>query len=212
MNPQWPRRGLYAITPDDSDTGRLLARVEAVLRAGATWLQYRNKTADAALREHQAQLLQPLCRAFGVPLILNDDWRLAARICADGAHLGEDDGEIAAARAALPTGAILGASCYADLSLASSAAAAGADYVAFGAFFPSPTKPHARRATPGLLHDAASLGLPRVAIGGITPDNARPLVQSGADLIAVISGVFDTSDPAAAVRAYLSCFDEAPTP
>jgi thiamine-phosphate pyrophosphorylase len=212
MNPPWPRRGLYAITPDDNDTARLLARVEQVLQAGAAWLQYRNKTADAALREHQAAHLLSLCRARGVPLIINDDWRLAAAIRADGAHLGEDDGEIASARAALPAHALLGASCYADPSLARSAAAAGADYVAFGAFYPSSTKPQARRATPDLLRDTASLGLPRVAIGGITPDNARPLIQAGADLIAVISGVFDAADPAAAVRAYLSCFEEAPTP
>lgn len=212
MNPPWPRRGVYAITPDENDTARLLARVQPVLQAGAAWLQYRNKTADGSLREHQARQLLPLCRAWRVPLIVNDDWRLAAAIGADGAHLGEEDGELAAARAALPAGAILGASCYADLALARRAAAAGADYVAFGAFYPSPTKPHARRATPNLLRDAAQFGLLRVAIGGITPDNAPPLVQAGADLIAVISGVFDAPDPAATVRAYLSCFEEAPTP
>lgn len=212
MNPPWPRRGLYAITPDENDTARLLARVHAVLQAGAAWLQYRNKSADDALRNNQARQLQPLCREWRVPLIINDDWRLAAAIGADGAHLGEDDGELVAARAALPPGAIVGASCYADLGLARRAAAAGADYVAFGAFYPSSTKPHARRATPDLLRDAAEFGLPRVAIGGITPDNAPPLIQAGADLIAVISGVFDAPDPAAAVRAYLSCFEEAPTP
>lgn len=212
MNPPWPRRGLYAITPDEKDTARLLARVHTVLQAGAAWLQYRNKSADDALRNNQARQLQPLCREWRVPLIINDDWRLAAAIGADGAHLGEDDGELVAARAALPRGALLGASCYADLGLARRATAAGADYVAFGAFYPSSTKPHARRATPDLLRDAAEFGLPRVAIGGITPDNAPPLIQAGADLIAVISGVFDAPDPAAAVRAYLSCFEEAPTP
>jgi thiamine-phosphate pyrophosphorylase len=207
MNPPRPPRGLYAITPDDGDTQRLLARVETVLQAGTAWLQYRNKAADAALREDQARRLLPLCRRFDVPLIVNDDWRLAATIGADGAHLGEDDGELIAARAALGDGALLGASCYDDLALARQAAAAGASYVAFGAFFPSPTKPNARRAAPDLLRDAAPLGLPRVAIGGITPDNARPLVDAGADLLAVISGVFDAADPAAAVRAYRACFD-----
>jgi len=207
MNPPRPPRGLYAITPDDTDTARLLARVETVLAAGATWLQYRNKAADADLRETQARLLLPVCRRHGVPLIVNDDWRLAAAIGADGAHLGEDDGEIAAARAALGDAAILGASCYDDLALARQAAASGASYIAFGAFFPSPTKPNARRATLDLLRDSAPLGLPRVAIGGITPDNARPLVDAGADLLAVISGVFDAPDPAAAVRAYLASFD-----
>ena len=207
MNPPRPPRGLYAITPDQIDTARLLERVETVLAAGATWLQYRNKAADAYLREAQARELLALCSRYGVPLIVNDDWRLAAAIGADGAHLGEDDGEIAAGRAALGESAILGASCYDDLALAGLAARAGATYVAFGAFFTSPTKPNARRATPELLRDSAALGLPRVAIGGLTPDNARPLVDAGADLLAVISGVFDVADPAAAVRAYLDCFD-----
>ncbi|BDU17977.1 thiamine phosphate synthase [Lysobacter auxotrophicus] len=210
MNPPRPPRGLYAITPDDSDTRRLMARVETVLAAGTTWLQYRNKAADASLREAQARELLPLCRRYGVALIVNDDWRLAAAIGADGAHLGEDDGELAAAREALGATAIIGASCYDDLDLARQAAAAGASYIAFGAFFPSPTKPNARRATLDLLRDSAALGVPRVAIGGITPDNARPLVDAGADLLAVISGVFDAADPAAAVRAYLDCFDARP--
>lgn len=209
MKSPWPRRGLYAITPDDPDTVRLTARVETVLLAGAHWLQYRNKGADAHLRERQALALLPICRRHGVPLIVNDDWRLAARIGADGAHLGEDDGQLAAARAALGEQALLGASCYDRLDLARAAAATGASYIAFGAFFVSPTKPQARRAAPGLLAQSAILGLPRVAIGGITPDNARSLVEAGADLLAVISGVFDAPDPAAAVRAYLSCFDEA---
>jgi thiamine-phosphate pyrophosphorylase len=208
MNPRWPRRGLYAITPDEADTGRLLARVETVLRAGAAWLQYRNKPASEDLRAEQALALQPLCRSFDVPLIINDDWALAAAIGAAGVHLGEDDGEIALARHELGPDAILGASCYDDAGLARQATFAGASYVAFGAFFPSPTKPHARRATLDLLRAAAVLGVPRVAIGGITPDNARPLVEAGADLVAVISGVFDAPDPAAATRAYISCFEE----
>jgi len=210
MNPPRPPRGLYAITPDETDTARLLARVETVLAAGTAWLQYRNKAASDALRETQARQLLPLCRRFDVPLIINDDWRLAAAIGADGAHLGEGDGEIAAARASLGETAIVGASCYDDLSLARQAADSGASYIAFGAFFTSPTKPNARRASLDLLRDSAPLGLPRVAIGGITPDNARPLVQAGADLLAVISGVFDAADPAVAVGAYLNCFDAQP--
>lgn len=207
MNPPWPRRGLYAITPDEPDTRRLLARVETVLGAGASWLQYRNKTASDDLRAEQAMALLPLCQKFQVPLIINDDWALAAAIGAAGAHLGEDDGEIALARHELGLEAILGASCYDDARLARQAVFAGAGYVAFGAFFPSTTKPHARRAGLDLLKEAAALGVPRVAIGGITPDNARPLVAAGADLLAVISGVFDAPDPAAATRAYLSCFE-----
>jgi thiamine-phosphate pyrophosphorylase len=208
MNPRWPRRGLYAITPDEPDTARLLARVEIVLRAGAAWLQYRNKAASDALRAEQALALQPLCQSLGVPLVINDDWALAAAVGAAGAHLGEDDGEIALARHELGPDAIVGASCYDQARLARQAVFAGASYVAFGAFFPSPTKPYARRAGAALLQETAALGVPRVAIGGITPDNARPLVAAGADLVAVISGVFDAPDPAAATRAYLSCFEE----
>ena len=208
MNPHWPSRGLYAITPDEPDTNRLLARVETVLRAGASWLQYRNKAARDDLRAEQALVLQSLCSRFKGPLIINDDWALAAAVGAAGAHLGEEDGELALARHELGAGAILGASCYNDLKLARQAAFAGATYIAFGAFFASPTKPNARQASPDLLREAAALGLPRVAIGGITPDNARPLLEAGADLIAVISGVFEAPDPTAATRAYLSCFED----
>lgn len=206
MNQRWPARGLYAITPDEPDTPRLLARVEPVLRGGAVWLQYRNKQASAALRAEQARALLPLCARHGVPLIINDDWMLAREIGAAGAHLGEDDGDIAAARAALGDDALIGASCYDRIDLARDAVAAGAGYVAFGAFFASPTKPHARRAQVSLLADAASLGVPRVAIGGVTPDNAASLVAAGADLVAVISAVFETADPASATRAFARCF------
>lgn len=208
--PLWPRRGLYAITPDEADTPRLLERVRTVLESGAAALQYRNKSADPALRNAQAVALLPLCAAHRVPLIINDDWRLAARVGADGAHLGDEDGEVAEARAALGPTAIIGVSCYDDASRAHRGAAQGASYIAFGAFHPSPTKPHARRAGPSLLAATAGLGLPRVAIGGITPENARPIVAAGADLIAVISGVFDAPDPAAAVRAYLAAFEDSP--
>ncbi|WP_372018412.1 thiamine phosphate synthase [Pseudoxanthomonas sp. 10H] len=201
-----PPRGLYLITPDDADTARLLARVAPLLGEGVAWLQYRNKAAGPALRREQATALQALCAAAGVPLLVNDDPALALAVGAAGAHLGEDDGDIAAARALLGTGAIIGASCYDRLDLATRAVAAGAGYVAFGAFFPTTSKATTRRAAPGLLREAASLGVPRVAIGGITPGNAAPLVAAGADLVAVIGGVFDAPDPVAAVRAYARCF------
>lgn len=203
-----PLRGLYLITPDEPDTGRLLDRVQAVLGQAAL-LQYRNKVADAALRQRQLTALLPLCRAAGVPLIANDDADLAVAVGADGVHLGEDDGDPAAVRARLGANAIIGVSCYDDLARARAAAAAGASYIAFGAFFPSTTKPNARRATPDLLRDSAAFGLPRVAIGGITPDNARDVIAAGADLVAVISGVFDAPDPVAASAAYRRCFDDA---
>ena len=199
-------RGLYLITPDEPDTARLVDRV-APLVGLAACLQYRNKTADAALRDRQASALASVCRAAGVPLIVNDDPALAAEVGAEGVHLGEFDADFASARAVLGDAAIIGVSCYDDLERARRAVASGADYVAFGAFHPSTTKPGARRASPELLRAARGLPVPRVAIGGITPDNARPLVEAGADLVAVISGVFDAPDPLAAARGYRACFD-----
>ena len=210
MNSRWPPsgttpRGLYLITPDEADTARLLARVRAPL-GHATWLQYRNKSASGALRHEQALALQELCQQAGVPLIVNDDARLASAIGAAGVHLGEDDGDIAAARALLGPAAIIGASCYDELARAQRAVTAGANYVAFGAFFPTRSKTGTRRATPELLTAAAALAVPRVAIGGITPDNTPAVIAAGADLVAVIGGVFDAPDPTAAARAYQQCF------
>ena len=198
--------GLYLITPDADAPARLLERV-APLLAFAACVQLRCKSMPAAALREAAAMLGEACRGAGVPFIVNDDARLARASGADGVHLGEHDGGIARARALLGEDAIIGVSCYDDLQRARDAAAAGADYIAFGAFFPSSTKPDARRAAPALLRDSASLGLPRVAIGGITADNARVLVDAGADLLAVISGVFDAPDPIAAARAYFSCFD-----
>ena len=211
MNSSWLRpgstpRGLYLITPDEADTARLLARTVPLLAAGATWLQYRNKGAGGALRHEQAVALQELCLQAGVPLIVNDDMRLAKAVGAAGVHLGEDDGDIAATRALLGTEAIIGSSCYDQLALAEAAVAAGADYVAFGAFFPTRSKTGTRHADPRVLGEAASLGVPRVAIGGVTPDNTRSLVDAGADLVAVISGVYDAADPIAAIHAYRQSF------
>ena len=208
--PPWPRRGLYLLTPDEPDTSRLLARTLPALVAGVAMLQYRNKTADQQLRRQQALALQPHCRRLGIALIINDDWAMAAEIAADGAHLGEHDGDLAQARHALGGSAILGVSCYDSLARAQAATAAGASYLAFGAMFASATKPDARIAPLRLLHDAARFDLPRVAIGGITPDNAGSVIAAGADLIAVITGVYDAPDPAAAVRHYLACFAENP--
>lgn len=204
-----PERGLYLITPDERDGGRLLARTLPLLPF-ASCLQLRNKVLDAVALRGAGARLRDACAEAGVAFIVNDDPRLARALGADGVHLGEQDGAIAAARALLGADAIIGASCYDDLQRARDAVAAGADYIAFGAFFPSQTKPGARRAGIGLLRDSAGLGVPRVAIGGITPDNAPPLVAAGADLLAVISGVYDAPDPVAAVRAYLSCFKDEP--
>jgi len=207
-----PPRGLYLLTPNISDTDALLAQL-APLLPFTTWLQYRNKTAGHALQRRQLQALRPLCEQAQVPLLVNDDWHLAGELGLSGAHLGADDGDLREARAALGPGALLGASCYDDPERARAAVRSGASYIAFGAFFPSPTKPQARRAGVHLLRDTAALGVPRVAIGGITPDNGRALVDAGTDLLAVISGVFDAPDPVAAAQAYVRCFsDPSPQP
>lgn len=198
-------RGVYLITPDEPDTARLLARTRPLLPA-VTWLQYRNKQATTALRLEQASALREACAAHGVPLIINDDAQLALQVGAQGVHLGEDDGEVAAARALLGAQAIIGVSCYDEIARAQAAVAAGASYVAFGAFFPTTTKVTTRRASPALLQQAAALGVPRVAIGGIAAAQVPELVSAGAELIAVVSGVYAAQDPVAAVQAYRAGF------
>lgn len=184
-------RGLYAITPDTDNSEQLIEQVSAALDGGARILQYRNKGSDAVRRLWQANILKSLAQSRGAIFIVNDDVALAEAIRADGVHLGRDDDAIAAARARLGEAAIIGASCYNCLDLARSAVAAGASYVAFGAVFASGTKPGAVHAPLSLFADAAKLGVPRVAIGGITADNAGQVVAAGADAIAVIGGLFD---------------------
>ncbi len=203
--PDW--RGLYAITPDREDTAQLLTSVSAVLSGGCRWLQYRDKTSSLAERRQRAEILAALCRQQGARLIINDDLDLALAVDADGVHLGANDGDLACARAALGRGKILGASCYADFSAARKAAAAGADYVAFGAVYPSPTKPAASAAPFHLFTRCRDeLNLPVCAIGGITIDNAGPLLAAGADLVAVISDLFSAPDITARAAAYQELF------
>ena len=196
--------GLYAITDGPRDD--LLDVAAQALAGGARLLQYRDKTPDHARRHAEARALQQLCHRHGAALIVNDDVALALAIRADGVHLGKQDGELASARAALGGTAIIGVSCYDSIDRARTAVAAGADYIAFGAFFPSPTKPHAPRAMPGLLRQSAALGVPRVAIGGITPDNAPSLVEAGADFLAVISAVFSAGDVRAAAQRFAQLY------
>lgn len=204
------QRGLYWITPETADTPGLLRRAAAVLSGGAVLVQYRDKSTAHDRRREQAAALQSLCAARGVPLLVNDDVALAAAVGAAGVHLGEHDATPAEARAALGAGAIVGVSCYDDLARARALAAAGADYLAFGAFFPTATKATTRRATPALLRDAAALGRPRVAIGGITADNAAPLVDAGADLLAVVGALASAEDPQAEARRFATLFDGSP--
>ena len=205
-------RGLYAITPDEADTRILRAKVAAALEGGLTALQYRNKTADPSLRRAQADALAPLCRAHHVPFILNDDLDLAIAVNADGVHLGGTDGDLAQARRRLGPDKLLGASCYNRYELAVAAKSAGADYVAFGAAFGSPTKPAAVHAPLELYARAhRNLGLPVVAIGGITTANAAPLLSAGVDALAVITDLFEARDITARARDFNALF-EATTP
>lgn len=202
--------GLYAIA-DHSwlDADAFVPAVAAALDGGARVIQYRDKRNDTATREHIARQLHALCRDRGVPFLINDDVELARTVGTAGVHLGRDDPEIAAARARLGTEAIIGVSCYNDLSRARAAQVAGADYVAFGRFFPSRTKPQAVPATPELLRAArAELHIPIVAIGGITPENGGVLIEAGADALAVIEGVFGRPDIRAAAERYTRLFNK----
>jgi thiamine-phosphate pyrophosphorylase len=209
MTPEIPRlRGLYAITPAIADTDLLVARVRAAVEGGAALVQYRAKDASPGLVLVQARALAALCRAAGVLLIVNDSLELAAAVGADGVHLGRDDAGVREARIALP-GAIIGASCYADPERARAAAMAGADYVAVGSVFASATKPGAVRAPLEVIARAraASGGLPVAAIGGIDAENAGAAVDAGADMLAVISAVFDAPDVRAAARSIARLYD-----
>jgi thiamine-phosphate pyrophosphorylase len=191
-------RGLYAVTPEIPG---FEPKLRAALEGGVALVQYRSKTHDP----ERARAVVQLGREFGVPVIINDDVELALEVDADGAHLGRDDGDLAAARKRLGK-RILGASCYNELARARAAVAAGADYVAFGSVFASPTKPAAVRAPLCLFGEAGSLGVPLAAIGGITLDNARPVIAAGASLLAVISDLFDAPDIRGRARQYANLF------
>ena len=202
--------GLYAITPETpgiKGTAQLLVNTRAALAGGARIVQYRSKSTDIAFQHEQATELLALCREFRVPLIINDDVRLAALTDADGVHLGQDDARLVEARINLGPDKIIGVSCYQDLARALRFEAEGADYVAFGSFFTSPTKPEAPLCPLSLLHAAkAQLHLPIVAIGGITLDNAQSLVDAGADALAVISALFDAPNIEACAQAFSDLF------
>ena len=199
-------RGLYAITPDTTDAATLTRQVRAALAGGARVVQYRNKSRDSALRRAQAAELLALCKAADATFIVNDDVELALACGAHGVHLGRDDGDLAAARRALGPQRLLGASCYNRPDLAGQALAQGADHVAFGSVFASPTKPGAVRAELSLFSQARIPGVPCVAIGGITVENAPSVIAAGADAIAVISALFDAPDIEARAREFAALF------
>lgn len=207
-----PCSGLYAITRDSKRDGPGLAtQVAAAITGGARIIQYRDKLGDHRQRRAAALALLELCRHANTALIINDDVELAAEVGADGVHIGREDASLTAARARLGPQAIIGVSCYNQMHLALHAQSAGADYVAFGSFFASPTKPAAVRASPELLQQARpQIRLPIVAVGGITPENGSALIAAGADMLAVISGIFGKPDIATAARAYSRLFRENP--
>ena len=199
-------RGLYAITPELDDTTLLAERVARCLTGGAALVQYRAKRAGGELASEQAARLAALCRAAGALFIVNDSVQLARECGADGVHVGREDAAVAAARQALPH-AIIGVSCYDDAARAQAAARDGADYVAVGSMFPSRTKPHARPAPLAAIARAREAsGLPVAAIGGIDRANAACVVDAGADMIAVISALFDAPDIEAAARGFADLY------
>ncbi|MDP2903902.1 MAG: thiamine phosphate synthase [Methylovulum sp.] len=200
-----PTRGLYAITQTDNKSAdTIVSEVTAALRGGAVMLQYRDKNPVGALS--LAKELLKICHQHQVPLIINDDIALAGQVGADGVHLGRHDGGINEARTVLGADAIIGVSCYNFMELALDAQREGASYVAFGRFFPSSSKPLAAPADIGTLQKARSaLKIPVVAIGGILPENGAQLLAAGADMLAVIGGIFDR-EPEQSAKAYRTLF------
>ena len=200
--------GLYAIADTQYlDDAHLLSAVGEAVTGGAHVIQYRDKKHNAEARLEQARKLAKLCRQHGVLFIINDDVELAKQALADGVHLGREDATLAQARAQLGPQTIIGVSCYNDLARAVQAQNEGADYVAFGSFFPSRTKPQAVRAGLELLCAAKQiLRIPVVAIGGITHENGVHLLAAGADALAVIEGVFGQIDVRAAAQRYARLF------
>ncbi|MGH8643308.1 MAG: thiamine phosphate synthase [Gammaproteobacteria bacterium] len=201
-------RGLYMITPNTLDPVEILSvQVAKAIRGGAVMVQYRDKRHRGAELTTRITKVREVCKLAGIPFILNDDPRLAELCEADGVHIGEHDTSVAEARRVLGKAKVIGVSCYDSLALAKKAQSMGASYVAFGSFFPSRTKPHAHRATIALLQEANfRLAIPIVAIGGIKPRNAMPLIRAGADMVAVVDGICGQVDPERAARSYSRLF------
>jgi thiamine-phosphate pyrophosphorylase len=198
-------QGLYLVTPNWDDTEKLLAVTEQALAAGVALLQYRHKEASPALRREQGGALRELCHKYSVPFLVNDHVALCRELGADGVHLGGTDAPLAEVRASLGPNKLIGASCYGELARAQAAQAAGASYVAFGGFYPSKVKQYAVTTQPSILrHAREAMALPLCVIGGMTPENARPLVAEGAQLVAAITSIYLADDVGAAVREFQS--------
>ena len=200
-------KGLYAITPDMADLNILVHKTQLVIEGGAFMVQYRSKILDRAVKIQQCAAILRLCREYGVPCIVNDDVEMCRILEADGVHLGENDDNIAEVRRILGEDAIIGSSCYDQLDRAKQAQKEGATYVAFGAVFPTPTKPNAPRATLELLREAKhEIHIPIVAIGGITVNNAHDVIEAGVDAIAVITSLFEAKTIKETAETFLKMF------
>ena len=206
----FPTRGTYAITPADGlTTATLLERADAALCNGIRVLQYRSKSSSNPEIVARAKALREICRRYDVPLIINDDIELAFQVDADGVHLGKDDADYRTLARDAGRRLIIGVSCYDSLARAREAVAAGVDYIAFGRFFPSTTKPHATPCSQHVLFEAAAeFALPIVAIGGITPHNGRALLDAGATMLATADGIFGQTESGAAARGFQELFDK----
>ena len=200
-------KGLYAITPDMADLNTLIHKTKLVIEGGAFMVQYRSKIQDRDVKMHQCAAILRLCREYGVPCIVNDDVEMCLILEADGVHLGVNDDNIAEVRRILGDNAIIGSSCYDQLERAKQAQKEGASYVAFGAMFPTPTKPRAPRAPLALLKEAKSeIHIPIVAIGGITVNNAHDVIESGIDAVAVITSLYEAKSIKETAETFLKMF------
>ena len=207
MRPPLPTKGLYAITPDISDTSLLLDKVEKALISGIALLQYRDKISSASEKTYRAKAIHTLCLRHRVPLIINDDPELALACEAEGVHLGQTDGHIQHARRLLGDNAIIGITCHHNVALAIKAEQQGANYVAFGRFFNSSTKPGAPLATIDTLINAKkTIRIPIVAIGGITVDNVKPIINAGANFTAVVDALFSSKNISSMCKGFHNLF------
>jgi len=187
-------KGLYAITPDLADLNTLIQKTKLAIEGGAFMVQYRSKIHDRDVKMQQCAAILRICREYDIPCIVNDDVEMCRILEADGVHLGENDDNIAEVRRILGEDSIIGSSCYDQLNRAKQAQKEGASYIAFGAVFPTPTKPNAPRATLELLREAKSeIQIPIVAIGGITMNNAHDVIETGIDAIAVITSLYESN-------------------
>lgn len=202
-------KGLYIVTPDWDDTEKLVDVTEKALKGGTMLVQYRHKTADPELRLEQAKALLAVCKRYNVPFIINDYIDLCLEIDADGVHVGEHDASIAEVRAQVGPDKIVGASCYGEKERVRNAQKSGASYIALGGFYPTRIKKYPVTTELDIVKmmKEEMPDMPSCAIGGITVENAKPLLERGVDMISVISSVYFADDPEAAAREFVALYD-----